>query len=722
MKNINSVLFLLFFSIHFSIVYAQKNLPSQKQEQCATMQRLAAKFERNPALKIRFTQQLETFNRMMINKSARPIMPDGVLNANGNTIYTIPVVFHIVLTDPTVVTDAQILSQLDILNKTYSGTGADSVRLPDYFKSIFGKSGIRFCLAQRTPDGEATTGINRMATAKSSFSASDDGVKHTAMGGVNLWNADKYFNIWICVLGDDLLGYSTFPNDGQPDEQGVVIDYRSMPGGSSTYFNGGKTLTHETGHYFNLFHIWGDDDGACTGSDYVDDTPNQGNSTSGCYTGIKTDNCTTSGNGILYQDYMDYSNDQCMLLFTSLQDARMETALLTYRASLTVSDGCTPALVKTLDAKLISIESPAQRICTSNFTPFVTIGNRGSKTLTSLVISAVIDNVDTVNYTWNGTLPLLAITNVTLNPVTIGQGDHHLKIFVSSPDSGTDENNSNDTLTTNVQYYDAVSALNEGFEGNTFPPRGWDIVNPDESITWQKVNGIAKTGNASVMINNFDYTNTGQNDYLRLPSLDLVNIDSAYLSFQVAAATFTATSTTNNNWDTLEVLISKDCGTTYTSLYQKWGAKLVTSATERTRSFEPASTEWRKDSVNLTPYINGGTIMLAFRNTTEFENNIYLDDINIKTQIINPNLKATGFLVTPNPASGNITVQFYPNPVNLKGIQLYNMLGQKLAETIILSGQGAAVYNFDISRYAAGTYVVRAIFSDKVLMRKIIRN
>ena len=113
--------------------------------------------------------------------------------------------------------------------------------------------------------------------------------------------------------------------------------------------------------------------------------------------------------------------------------------------------------------------------------------------------------------------------------------------------------------------------------------------------------------------------------------------------------------------------------------------------------------------------------MLAFRNTTEYGNNIYLDDINIKTQVINPNLKAAGFLVTPNPASNNITVQFYPNPVKLQGIELYNMLGQKMAQIIIPSGQGGAAYNFNMSRYAAGTYVLRAVFSDKVLTKKIIK-
>ena len=720
MKSIISVLCFLSLMLHFSVSFAQKNRQVQKQEQCATMPRLEALFKHDPALKARFNQQLEMFNRTMTLKSAKQAGIDSVSNING-TLYTIPIIFHIVATNPNVVTDAQIMAQLDVLNKDFSGTNADAGSIPAYFKPLLGKSGIQFCLAQRTPDGEITTGIDRFRTTKKAFYNFNDSVKHAALGGVDIWDGNKYFNVWVCVLANSLLGYATFPNDGKPAEQGVVIDYHSLPGGSYANYNEGKTLTHETGHYFNLYHIWGDDGGDCTGTDFVDDTPNQGNSTSDCPSGIKTDNCTPNGNGILYEDFMDYSFDPCLLLFTPLQDARMESALLTYRSSLTVSNGCTPIVLKVLDAQLKTIDAPVQRVCANSFAPIITIRNKGSQTLTSLLVKTVIDNGAPVNYTWNGTIASLTNATVTLNAVTITPGVHTIKIFVASPNAGTDENNTNDTLTVTVQYFDAVQTITEGFEGNTFPPQAWDIVNPDQLITWQKVTGIAKTGNASVMIDNVNNFNIGEQDYLRLPELNLTNIDSAYFSFQVAASTFTPISVADNNWDTLEVLASKDCGATYTSLYKKWGAKLVTTALENTGPFVPAPGEWRKDSINLTAYINAGKVLLAFRNTTGNENNIYLDDINIRTQIINPNLKAAGFLVTPNPARNNIAVQFYPNPINLKSIQLYSLVGQKLAEINIAVGQGAANYTIDIRRYPAGTYVVRVVFTNKVLTKKIIR-
>src|SRR6266542_460753 len=294
--------FFLFVALAFlnTPIFAQ-NKNKTAQEKCGTMQRLAIKFESSAVFKRRFEQKRNEFNKAVKSGYYKFLKNNNRIE----TIYTIPVVFHIVLKNPSAVTDAQIQAQLDTLNKNFLGINADTAKIPSYFKSLFGKSSIQFCLAQRTPDGDYTTGIERITTTTNSFSSNDDGVKHASSGGANIWNGDKYYNVWICTLSNGVLGYATFPEDNITDEQGVVIDYRTLPGGSFTSYNTGKTLCHETGHYFNLYHVWGDDNGTCMGTDYVDDTPNQANSTSACYTGIKTDNCTPDGNGIMYQNYMD---------------------------------------------------------------------------------------------------------------------------------------------------------------------------------------------------------------------------------------------------------------------------------------------------------------------------------------------------------------------------------------------------------------------------------
>ena len=686
------------------------------QEKCGTMQRLEERLSRDPALRARFEEQREQFNRIVQQKSAVSASANKV-----DAVYTIPVVFHVVLANPAVVTDAQLQAQIDTLNKEYAGINGDSSRIPSYFKPLFGKSNIRFCLAQRTPDGDNTNGIERITTTRTSFSNTDDAVKHASTGGANNWNSSNYFNVWICALSNNIVGYATFPQDGSETEQGVVIDYRSLPGGSYSAYNGGKTLTHETGHYFSLYHIWGDDDGACNGTDYIDDTPNQANSTSGCFTGIRTDNCTPSGNGIMYQNYMDYSNDACLVMFTNQQVVRMESALLTYRTSLLTSDGCQPPVLRNFDAQILSLSQPAQRLCTSAFSPVITIRNRGTQTLTVITVTVRIDGAVVSTTNWTGSLLRSAAAAVTLNPLTTPAGNHLITITLSQPNGNADEDPSNDAVAASFQYYPPVSAVTESFENTLFPPQGWDIVNPDNGITWQRITGIAKTGNASAKIDNLNYTTIGQKDDLRMPTLAVAStVDTAYLSFQVAAAPYTSITTANNNWDTLEVLVSTDCGTSYASVYKKWGSTLVTRSAVTTTSFVPAATEWRRDSVDLSSYIGAPSLLVAFRNTGGNENNVYLDDVNFRTITVNPFLKEKGFLVTPNPTSGAITVQFYPQPLNLQAIQVFSMAGQKLTETLTY-GQTRNFYSFDLRGYASGTYIVRAVFSDRVIVRKIVK-
>jgi hypothetical protein len=719
----------LLFSMLFVIAAVAQEASRVKYEQCGTMQRLEFKFANDTALRSRFELQRAQFNKAVragvySNRLSLPVNSvSGTQRtepSNERTVLTIPVVFHIVLANPNIVTDAQILAQLDTLNKDYAGTNGDSVNIPAYFKPLFGKSSIQFCLAQRTSDGNNTTGIERIVTTQTSFSPYDDNVKRMATGGLNGWDNTKYLNVWVCVISNTVLGYATFPNDGLPEEQGVVVDYRTLPGGAFASYNMGKTLTHETGHYFNLYHIWGDDGGACTGTDYVDDTPNQADATSGCPSGVKTDNCAPAAPGVMYQNYMDYTYDACMEMFTTQQVDRMESALIAYRSSLLTSNGCIAPVPLNYDVQLKSINQPSQRICTNTFTPAVTIRSFGIQTLTSVKINAKIDSGNVSTYNWTGSLTRLSTADVTLNSITIAPGTHTLTVYVSAPNNNPDEDPTNDTLTISVQYYLPVTTVSESFETPTFPPPGWDIVNPDKSITWKRVTGVAKTGNASVMINNFNYSNTGQKDDLRLPTVNLQNVDSAFLSFQVAAAAYTALNTTGNAWDTLEVLISTDCGDTYSSLYKKYGSNLVTKANPTTTFFTPAADEWRKDSIDLGNLIGLNNILLAFRSTNGYENNIYLDDVNVRTVVVNPNLKSQGFLVTPNPTSGMIAVQFYPQPLNLKAIQVYNMTGQRLSE-VLTSGQANNYYSLNISSYAAGTYIVRAVFTDRVITRKIIK-
>jgi len=684
------------------------------QDRCGTMPLLEANFKKDPSLKARFEQQENQLQRLIAARISSP-------SARVEATLTVPVVFHIVMAYSGDVTDAQVKAQLDTLNKIYAGLNADSARIPPHFKSLFGHAGIQFCLARRTPDGKNTSGIIRYTTTQSSFS-DNNGVKHVATGGANAWNTSQYLNIWLCQLSGGLLGYATFPNTGASADQGVVVDYRSLPGGSLTNYNGGKSMAHELGHYFNLRHIWGDDGGACSGSDFVDDTPNQTDHTYGTpSTVIVHDACSPNDPGIMYQNYMDYSDDGVMEMFTPQQVTRMQTAATTYRASLFASGGCVPVVAKNYDAAVQAVNTPVTRVCTTDFTPAVTIANNGSVTLTSLAISARVDNGPVVTTNWTGSLTTLDSIQVSLPGLTTTTGKHVLTVYTGAPNGIADELPSDDTLRTSLFYYNALTPpLSESFEGSVFPPQGWDIVNEDKAITWQKASSLSKTGSYSVYINNYGNVNRGARDYLRLPLAAISNADSAFITFQVAAGA--AGQATLFAWDTLEVLVSTDCGTSYTSLYRKWGPSLYTTSRTIAGAYLPQDGEWRKDSVNLTPYIDKGNFLIAFRNANGQVNNIYLDDINIYSRIINPNLKRKGFLVTPSPTTGLVNIDFYPNPTNLRGIAIYSLSGEMMVQTPVANGVTTNHYQYNLGGQAPGIYVVKVVYTDRVVTQKIVKN
>lgn len=676
------------FTLLLASIFFITRTYAQEVQRCATVERLQRKFEHNRNFQLRFEQRRTEFNKSV--KSDYFINRHDNLRVDGE-VYSIPVVVHVVLPDPSIVSDEHIMAQLDTLNKAFAGSGGDAARIPSYFVNAAGSSIIQFCLAQRTPEGLPTTGIHRVTTSRSNFSATNENVKYTVSGGTDSWNSNSYMNIWITSLSGGILGYSSFPEDDELAEQGVVIDYRSLPGGSFSQYDNGKTLVHETGHFFNLYHIWGDDNGACSGTDYVDDTPPQANSTSECTSGKKFDRCTSGGNGIMYQNYMDYTQDECLVMFTSEQVTRMETAITTYFGGLLASNACQQVSLNTNDASIVSLNGPGQRLCSGVFTPSITIKNEGLDTLKSLQIALELSNGESQSLSWKGILPFNATEQVSLSDVVIPEGNYTMSFSISLPNESSDEDASNDTLSSSFQYYPASNSLSEGFEGALFPPKAWDQLADNQEIHWEQNIERSLQGSASATLSSSTETNTS---LLRMPEIYLQAVDSAWLSFAYASAD-----------NSLELLVSKDCGQTYTSLYK---AKAT------------GNEAWVRDFVELTSFIDQGNILLVWKGTTSVSAT-YLDDINLRKVIVNPILKSTGFLVTPNPASSTISVQLYPQPSNLKSIEIFTITGQLMIRKVIGSLQASA-YNIDISALAAGVYVVSVKFTNSSVQKKIIKS
>jgi len=276
-----------------------------------------------------------------------------------NAVITIPVVIHVVYRTATEnITDAQAISQFSVLNADFQRTNADTT-LGSAFYGAAGRVNFQFCLAQRDPNGNPTTGVVHKQTTVTTFST-NDAVKFTAQGGDNAWDVTRYMNIWVCNLGASLLGYGEFPTTALSNTWGLVLNYTCTGtiGTAQAPFDLGRTGTHEFGHCFNLFHIWGDDNGACTGSDQCTDTPNQGAENYGCPTLPKTDNCTAAAPGVMCMNYMDYTDDACMVMFSKQQCTRMLAVVSNPPWNvLQTSNACTP--LSALDAGLNTFLNPS---------------------------------------------------------------------------------------------------------------------------------------------------------------------------------------------------------------------------------------------------------------------------------------------------------------------------------------------------------------------------
>mgnify|MGYP000724992085 FL=1 len=302
-----------------------------QQRNCGTMQHLDEIRERDPGVDNRMdVENLDIKHWISNNTSSSKSMPN---------IITIPVVVHVIYKNSSQnISDAQIFSQIDILNEDFRMNNSDASSVPSAFAGAAADCEIEFCLAVRDPNGNVTTGITRTYTTTSSFSGYTS-MKYSSTGGQDAWNTSDYLNIWVCNLASGLLGFATFPG-GNSSTDGVVCDYAYFgnTGTATSPYDLGRTATHEVGHWLNLYHIWGD---SYCGNDYVSDTPKHEESNYGCPSYPHASSCSGTGSsGEMFMNYMDYTNDACMFMFSTGQKNRMRATLNGSRSSLLSSLGC----------------------------------------------------------------------------------------------------------------------------------------------------------------------------------------------------------------------------------------------------------------------------------------------------------------------------------------------------------------------------------------------
>ncbi|SHG90279.1 thrombospondin type 3 repeat-containing protein [Winogradskyella jejuensis] len=289
-----------------------------QERTCAAAENLELQLQKNP-------NQAETLARLEERTRLRANNDPSVQRMDG--ILYVPVVVHVVYNnDAQNISDAQIQSQIDVINKDFRGTNIefDDIQMNQWPQAA--DMEIEFYLAQIDPDGNPTNGITRTETSIASFGF-EETMKSTAAGGKDPWDTSKYFNFWTVNFSGGLLGFAQFPG-GDPSTDGIVMGYNFFGSSDdddgsfvlSAPFDKGRTTTHEMGHFFNLRHIWGD--GPCGADDFVDDTPESDASNGGCQTGS-----VSCGSVDMVENYMDYSDDACMGLFTLGQKNRMRATL-----------------------------------------------------------------------------------------------------------------------------------------------------------------------------------------------------------------------------------------------------------------------------------------------------------------------------------------------------------------------------------------------------------
>lgn len=313
-------------------------------QKCQTSHKRAARIAEHPEI-------ATEMNR--INQFTAEWIETQQASADLRDIVTVPIVVHIVwLESSENISEAQVMSQLEVLNADFRKLNANFSTTPAAFQAIAADVEIEFCLASVDPNGNPTSGITRTQTTIEEIGETND-FFNTAAGGHDPWDNTKYINIWICNQEDGSLGFATPPGTAVPSESDGVVIPSIYFGTIGTAANSvpnhlGRTCTHEMGHYFNLEHVWGPGDGGCSEDDFVSDTPSQDIESEDCPSFPYTDNCTSGGNGINFQNYLDYSNDECMSMFTEGQKVRMLAALNGPRVSLLTSNAC-GAMVATDD-------------------------------------------------------------------------------------------------------------------------------------------------------------------------------------------------------------------------------------------------------------------------------------------------------------------------------------------------------------------------------------
>ncbi|MES2848887.1 MAG: M43 family zinc metalloprotease [Bacteroidota bacterium] len=639
-----------------------------EMKRCGTMEGIAEMMKTDPELRARVEQNERDYQNWLHNPNRnnianRPASPTALPGP-----VTIPVVVHIVLPNPWIVTDESVDFFINRLNEDFAGINADSTNCGS-FCNLRGHSLIRFTRAKRDPQGNFTTGIIRKI-GSTAITGGNQPIKNsnTTTGGSTGWNVGQYYNLYVGDGGSaSLLGISPGIGPGSSvvgsgGQDGVCVDYRCFADQCFSYpeYQLSRTPVHEIGHNFGLYHIF---QGGCSGGDFmqltsgcslpnnllggIDDTPGQDANTRGCPSGNPTNGCNPSVPK-MFQNYMDYTGDACYSMFTNAQVRRMEWVLENCRSGYLTTLGGQPPTLPSLDAMINSVVSPGGaeasatcddigvaypvQTCPGSFVPKLRITNAGTTTLTAITVTTSINNLFAEVETLAVNMAPGKSQVVTLHVQTAVAGPNALKFTLSAPNGGADANPLNDELIVNFNTgVPLVLPFTENFASTIFPPdNGSALINPDAATTWERDNA-GRPGPGSLKMDFFNYDGEGERDIFSLPPVLLDQYDSIQLSFYVAYQQFEDQQTPPIN-DSLIIVYTTDCGATWQRTdFAKGGSTLKTVANSENPFTPNNSSQWRKESIMMKDFCVRGlkNIRIGFQSYNNFGNNLYVDSISL---------------------------------------------------------------------------------------------
>jgi hypothetical protein len=682
--------------------------------------------------------------------------------------YTIPVVFHIIHGGTAVgaginISQAQIIDQINILNADYKSAGLNNSLCPAAFTSVKADCEITFCLATKDPTGAvlAEPGIHRVAyTSISGLSAPGAGYSQSTCDNIikpaTIWNPIRYFNVWVTALGGGLLGYATFPvgttiscisGTGSSTTDGVVCgsQYIGSIGSASTAapYNKGRTLVHEAGHWLGLRHINGD---ANCGNDCVSDTPTQDALHGGCISSatpyhVNVCGAGSSPNGEMTMNYMDYTDDACMYMFTLGQKARMQQCMVegTYRNQLSASAA---TLCSTGPTAPTAAFNMASTTCTGS--PVNTTNSSFGNPTPTYSWSSVSSTGVTFNPGVTATSPTITFANPGTYTITckatnsVGTNSTSKVITVttcSAPSIACNDTLSNFKTTDTLYLYNASPGYVAGNNGygdiekaeyysNTGIPAGTKVMG---GIALFYKHATANIGTHGTTVLNFRMYNG--NNVTGPSGAALITHTNSITNILAAATATTNVSYCGDPAIGYSTAIIRPYSYNFTTAQTisggfLLGVSLPTSGSDTAVVFmtsgntATASTAWEKWNDNTWHPFNDGT-----SNTWQLNSSVaILPKLACPSEIWNPNGISGNIAIFPNPSNGvfNFAVTMpFASDLNFT---VTNSIGQ-VVYTKVEKNVTNSVLGLDLSHLSKGIYFVNIIDAsgDKATKKLIIQ-